>query len=343
MNFNAVSHKELQELLPLVLASNGVPIIKGSPANAKSAIVAKYAKDSNLELIDVRLAQYDSLDIGGLPVKCEDGKQFKHLPLDVFPLKHRDIPKGKKGWLLFFDEILLAAPSVQNSAYKIILDKQVGQYDLHNEVQIVCASNLASDNASVVEENTALASRLIHFRLNDISLSDWKLWAMNENIDYRILAFVENNPEFLYKFDPDSNEDTFPSGRTWEFASRITVKVKELKDIHYLAVNGCVGNSAGSAFKAYCLHHKDLPTLEEILNSPKKAKLPTDIGAIFMIISMLSLSVSKKTTEKVMKYIDRMSVEYQVLFFRNTTSRFPNILSETCVKKWIKKNREVFI
>lgn len=52
-----VSHIHLNTLLQVALQANIVPMVTSSPAMGKSSIIAKLAKDNNLELIDLRLAQ----------------------------------------------------------------------------------------------------------------------------------------------------------------------------------------------------------------------------------------------------------------------------------------------
>ncbi len=54
----------------------------------------------------------------------------------------KDPAKGTyDGWLLFFDEMADAPPSLQSLAYKIILDKMVGNHKLHSKVRMVAAGN----------------------------------------------------------------------------------------------------------------------------------------------------------------------------------------------------------
>ena len=339
MDINTINHTSLIEALPIVLGAGLVPIIKGSPGNAKSDIVKQYAKRNSLKVIDIRLAQMDALDLNGLP--RASGNSFTHLPLNTFPIKGTKVPSKYKGWLLFFDEMLLAPPSVVNAAYKIVLDKMIGQHSLHKKVQIVCASNLATDNADVTGENSAMASRLIHFTLENLTLATWKKWALPHGIDYRVIAFVENNPEFLYKFNPEDVNDTFPCGRTWEFVSRVIKNVKELTKAHFNIINGTIGMASGMSFKAYCDFATDLPTVEEVLANPKKAKKPEDIGAIFMVISMLSSIADATNIKMVLRYLSYLDPEYQVLFFRNVTITNPNIVLEKPVKEWIEVNKEI--
>jgi len=342
-SLNTFNTEELYEALKVILQTNVTPFIKGSPSTAKSSVVKQYAEDNNLELIDVRLAQYDVLDIGGMVKVAEDGKSFSHIPLDVFPTIHTKVPKGKSGWLLFLDELLLAPPSVQNGAYKLILDRMVGQYPLHKKCRVVAASNLITDNASVIRENTALRSRMVHLRAKNIEIDDWRKWAIQNDIDYRILGFLEHDPSFMDQFDPDSESDTYPCARTWEFASDI-LKKKPKNDVIVPLLSGTVGANAAVTFNTYLEHYADLPTFDDILNKPGKAKLVNAPGAIFAVISFIISRIKKKKQLKpIMEYMSRIEVEYQTLFVRSLLLKNTSYLTSSAIKKWRKSNREFLI
>lgn len=64
-------------------------------------------------------------------------------PNQSFPLQSMDeVPEGYDGWLLFLDEITNAPMAVQAASYRLILDREVGQYKLHDKVFIASAGNL---------------------------------------------------------------------------------------------------------------------------------------------------------------------------------------------------------
>ena len=218
-----VNAKQLPGYLEEVLFANLVPLIKGSPAIGKSSIVHQVAEKYKLKLIDFRMAQADVTDFNGFPkiLDSSDGPTTKagYIPMNIFPLAGDPIPDGYEGWLLFLDEINSAPRSVQAAAYKLILDRMVGLHHLHKKVAIVGAGNKETDKAIVNTLSTAMQSRLAHFELI-VDPATWDKWAVENNIDHRIRAFIKFKPEILFKFNPNHNNDTFPSPRTWEFCSR---------------------------------------------------------------------------------------------------------------------------
>ncbi|MFT2129828.1 MoxR family ATPase, partial [Staphylococcus epidermidis] len=91
-------------------------------------------------------------------------------------------------WMLFLDELTSATPPVQAAAYKLILDKMVGNKKLHPACFIVGAGNLESDNAVVPPMSTALKSRMTHLILK-MDVPEWLSWAMDNGIDHRITDY----------------------------------------------------------------------------------------------------------------------------------------------------------
>ena len=100
-----------QELTPFLsnLIKNRLQLslmLWGPPGIGKSSIVFDVAKQSDLELVDLRLSQLAPTDLRGLPV-AEDGLS-RWFPPEFLPHKGKGI--------LFLDEINMAPPTMQGIA-----------------------------------------------------------------------------------------------------------------------------------------------------------------------------------------------------------------------------------
>ena len=102
------------ELVCTYLRAKLVPLIKGSPAIGKSAIVHAIADQYKLKVIDLRLSQCDPTDLLGFPSIM--GDRAGYVPMETFPIEGDAIPEGYNGWLLFLDELTSALPAVQVAA-----------------------------------------------------------------------------------------------------------------------------------------------------------------------------------------------------------------------------------
>lgn len=333
MSVNSIIAKEfVQDCIECGL----VPFLKGSPGVGKSAIIKSIAEDYNLQVIDMRLSQCDPTDMNGFP--RIDGIHATYAPMDTFPLESTPLPKGKDGWLLFLDEFNSAPLSVQAAAYKLVLDKEVGKYKMHDAVAIVCAGNLETDNAIVNTISTAMQSRVVHMELHS-DHEKWDIWAAKNDIHHYIRDYIKYKPETMNNFDPEHTDCTFACERTWEFASNLIKhwggKIPASK-VSLLA--GTIGKGIANEFFQYTRVYKDLPTIAEIASNPKGVKVPDNPGTLYAVTGTIAANVDAKIIGKVMAYIDRLPLEFQVITLKELIAKDPAFSADVSVKSWIKAN-----
>ena len=336
-----VSASKAIDSIKRCLKVNKVPILTGSPGIGKSDIVRQIAKNWNLELIDVRMSTFDPVDLNGFPSIGD--RRAKYIPFDTFPLEGDLLPKGKDGWLIFLDELSSAPLSVQAAAYKLILDGEVGNYPLHENVAIVAAGNSMADKAIANRMGTAMQSRLIHIDLY-VDIKDWLIWASQNNIDHRIMGYLNHVPTNLHKFDPSHDDKTFACPRTWEFLSDLIdgVDTPDLRELLPL-IAGTVSEAVAHEFVTYCTVYSAIPTYREIVGAPLSAKVGVEPAMQFAVAYMISAHLQKKDLKAVMEYLDRIPPEFQTICLQDVMQRDPTMEDEKLIKEWtMKKGKEVF-
>lgn len=313
------------------LNANLVPMIHGSPGIGKSAIVQKLAEDYKLALIDLRLGQLDPTDANGFPFPDKERGRSGYLPPENFPLVGDTIPDGMDGWLLFLDEITSAPNAVQAAFYKIILDRMVGNRNLHNNVFIVCAGNLVTDRAIVNKLGTAMQSRLVHMEQRS-DVNSWLEWAEDNDIDHKWLSYVRFSGN-LNNFDPDHNDHTFTCERTIEFASRLT-KGNDITMDDIPLIAGAVGLGTATEFTGFCEVYEQLPTISDILKSPKHTMVPNEPSALYALSGAISKQINVDNISDFMIYVKRMDLEFQVITLRGVMRNDPKIFNHKEVSDW---------
>ncbi|MHA1754665.1 MAG: ATP-binding protein, partial [Candidatus Odinarchaeia archaeon] len=268
MKSSAVNITDAIELTIDIIKAGLVPMITSSPGMGKSDLLKSIAKSFKMKVIDLRLSQADSVDLNGFPTIDLDAGVSRYIPFDTFPTENTPIPEGYSGWMLLLDEINSAPNLVQAAAYKLILDREVGQHKLHPKLITVAAGNLATDKAIVNRLSTAMQSRLIHLEIK-ADLSAWVNWAMQNDIDYRIIAFLQFKPDLLHKFNPSHNDITFPCPRTWHFLSKLIKNWKTIPNTKLPLLTGTVSEGVGIEFKIFCDIFTTLPKIEDIIANPK--------------------------------------------------------------------------
>lgn len=334
---------KISQAIPMIVAyikAGLVPMILGSPGCGKSQIVHQIAKDFKLKVIDLRLAQCDPTDLLGFP-RINNEDRAGYAPMETFPIVGDDLPnpdqnspEGYDGWLLFLDEMNSASPAVQAAAYKLILDRMVGQYTLHPNVAIVCAGNKETDNAIVQPLSTALQSRMTHLELV-IDPKEWVKWATGNGIDHRITSYINFQPNSLYTFKPDHTDKTYAAPRTWEFASRL-LKHTDLSDpliVQLLA--GTISEGVAREFVTFCKVYSQLPKIEDIIANPRGIPVSEEPSVNFAITGALAAHATVDNMDELMKYIERLPIEFQLVCLRQALRRNKDIHKTASMKKWI--------
>jgi len=326
-----------------------VPILRGAPGIGKSAAMQSIADQFNLKLVDLRLAQMDPTDLNGYPAPDLDKKRATFLVPDVFPIEGDDLPTKKdgskyNGWLIFLDEISNAPNSVQGAAFKLILDRKIGQHKLHSSAVIAAAGNKETDRAAAGKLNTAMQSRLMHFDIKS-SAEAWCAWAIENGIDSRIVAFISFKPELLNNFEPSHKDRTFACERTWEMTHKYlqalspdgkssSVKIDYSK--HFIPFSGLLGKAAAMEFTLF--GEIQVPDINLIIADPENAPYPPELDVRYALTGAVADRISENNIDSVIKYVMRMPIELQIITIRTAIKRIPSLRSNKSISKWLITN-----
>jgi len=340
--------KDLIPALNLCLGSKRAVMLWGPPGVGKSDLIAQLAASRNEELRDVRLATIDQTDLRGLPVVTRPepipparGKVAKAPKPQVTWAPPDFLPTEGKG-ILFLDELVSAAPSVQAVAYQLILNRRVGDYVMPDGWGIIAAGNRAGDRSLVHTMPSALSNRFVHLDYT-IHNDDWHEWADTHKLNTFVTGFLRFRPALLHAHDPSKNERAFPTPRSWAFVSDLVGNSHELSSGTFELVKGCVGEGAATEFQGYLAVYRDLPTAAEILKDPTKVKVPSRPDGQYAVSSMLLEHTTAKTVKAVMDYINRLPVEFHVFFLRSVLSRNRSLCNDPAVQKWLRENSKLVL
>jgi MoxR-like ATPase len=225
-------------------------MIWGPPGIGKSSIVAQMAELHELGYIDLRLSQLAPTDLRGLPV-AENGLSRWYPP--------EFLPREGKG-ILFLDELNLAPPAMQGMAQQLILDRQVGSYQVPEGWFIWAAGNRKEDMASVYDMPSPLANRFLHLEVEP-EFESFKRYALANGVHEQIIAFLAFRTNLLHKLTPQQN--AWPSPRSWFMSS-------ELHRAN-LSIESAVGIATAHEFKAFVALYSSVPDLEAILQGDGEA------------------------------------------------------------------------
>jgi len=333
-----VNADELKEALIRDFKIGLTPMVASSPGMGKSDIIRTIAEKFKLKVVDFRVSQCEPVDMQGYPGVISNGdnqlRMTFHIP-EYFPIEGDPIPEGYDGWLLFLDEFNSGNKQTEAAAYKLILDREVYKHKLHDRCLIAAAGNLTTDRAIVNTQSTATTSRLNHYRMR-VDHKVWVDWANEHDIDHRIISLIKFKPELLHRFDPSTNELTFPCPRTWEFASKVISGAKAIDHINKIRLAGTIGEGAAVELATYSEIYKNLPTIEQILANPKSGwKVPTEPSELYAVTTMLAHNSTPDSIEKLVIAINRLPTDFQVITFKDIYKRTPALKGHPVITEWI--------
>jgi hypothetical protein len=351
-----VTLPEVKELVKDSLRAHITPQLVSSPGVGKSAILAEIAAEWNLKLIDIRLTEYDPTELNGYPFILnpkEDWNKVRagHVPMQTFPIEGDELPINPKtqepytGWLILLDEFPSAALSVQAAAYKITLDRMVGNHKLHKRCFVCTAGNKATDKAIVNRLSTAQQSRMITLVVKCCDKA-WLEWAERENVDYRVRSYIRWKPEQIHDFNPNHADLTFPCPRTWHFVSRLAIANKWDGAINYSKLPllaGTVGHGAARMFYSFCEVFGRLPDIKEIIADPVNCSLPSEISVYHAAAGLVSHHITKDNAAPLIKFLDRMPADLQTVTLRNAIKRDDELRSVKEILTWAAMNTKELI
>ncbi len=302
----------------------------GAPGIGKSSIVKQIAQKRGIGFIDLRLALMDPTDLKGIPFYDKES----HTALWAPPAF---LPKEGAG-ILFLDELNSAAPSVQASAYQLILDRKVGEYELPDGWAIVAAGNREGDRGVTYRMPSPLANRFVHFEMN-VDVDDWRLWAYKNGVDERVISYISYKNEHLFTFDAKSDIKSFATPRSWEYVNSIlksTISGELLLD----ALSGAVGRDAAVSFLAFAKVMDRLPDIETILKTGR-GDYSGEVDVLYALstglVSAYLRDSSEERLDNLLKYTLGLKSEFAVIIVQDLQRNGITMEHSEVFKEWVEK------
>ena len=265
--FKTVAHRLPAEMALLMRGPTGV---------GKSFLGKAIADVHGLPFIDVRLSVMSEGDVGGYP----DLEGMKETGVMTFCMPSWFMRACKEPVVLMLDEMNRALPGVQQSAFQLVLDRELGNdedgvpYRLHPETRIVAAVNHGAEY-DVNDMDPALLRRFWVVDIDPTS-EDWILWAGENDIDSIMVDFIRQNPGHL-RVDPTQVEPgtVAPNPASWH---RLDTSLKHMgmsptevcgskPGGFYAVAMGFVGSEAAIAFTDFVSQYEMVITAEDVLDN----------------------------------------------------------------------------
>jgi len=307
----------------------------GPPGVGKSQITAQFCAEEQIGFVDLRLSQLDPAELRGLPY-VRDGVSSWARPT-FFPDADQHGPRG----ILFLDEITSAAPSSQAAAYQLIQDRRLGDHILPPGWLPMGASNRDCDRGVIYTMPAPLANRFTHLFVEPC-LDSFTGWALVNEINPIIIAFLNFRSELLFQFSPNAESPAFPTPRAWHRVSLILARPSPAE--HDL-IAGTIGEGAAGEFIAFARTWRSLPDIELLLTNPGSAPIPGEesLDQLYGVIAELAARASAETIGAISMIADRIPGEYGVALMDWASRREPSIVSSAEFIGWAKNHTDFIL
>lgn len=361
--------------------ANGMHMQSG-PGIGKSDGTAQYCEMLAKELgrpvglVTFMLATISSVDVRGfmLPVKQTTGLDTIFSTPPWYPTKANTAVVEPDGtwhlegtWqgdlpdvgVLFLDEFSQAEDEVKKPAAELVYKGTVGTTRLPVGWRVVAAGNRLTDRSGVLRELMFIVNRRCLLNI-DASLPAWLNWANAQAPEkrphYLTMSFAQKNPDIVFKDSVPEGTDPFCTPRTLCLLDKDLAALRSADDerkdrlptdsLAREVAAGWIGGASAAQFFTHLKYADELPDISDIVKDPGKAKLPANRDAQMVCGYMLAHNIDDKTASPVMKYIQRLQIEMQVLAVRAISAqqdRAKAIVGQQEFTQWLMKNKDLIV
>ena len=275
------------------LIDSKTPICLWGPSGiGKSSIIKQLALSKELEVLRFRLSLLETSDLNSL------------ISL---------LPKEGKGVLLF-KEVDSASDRMQAFVSELAIERQVGSYKLPESWNVIIQADIALHDKKSDEGSGSLTNYLIDLDMQT-DISDWKDWAYSEGMDERVIAYIAFKNEALLQVQPNINEKTLISPKSWERVSEV-LKSGIDENLMVDVLSGVIGKENATSFLSFAKGVDKLPDIESILQK-SQADYPSQTDVLYtlssVLVSFLLKYNNEENLENVLKYSIELEPEFSVM------------------------------
>jgi hypothetical protein len=309
-----------QVVKEVVIRLNEPVMIEGQSGAGKSEAIAQATEEAGAVLCDIRLGQYDSVDMRGFPGVDQENELTRWFAPSTMPFIGNDKFPDDKPIVLFLDEITSASTSVFANSYQLINDFALGEHVLKPNVRIIAAGNRQSDKGVVNRMPAPLCNRMTWFEV--VSTTDaWCKYAMSQGVSPMIIAFLGFRKNMLHTFNPEAPNKVFATPRTWMKAAKYFSDTELPETLKQSSIMGAIGEGPAAELMAFLNVWRKVLPIKKILADPSGVALPDEESFKYATVVSVSGALDAKTAPALSVFLKRLPPEYVVMAWQLALSR----------------------
>ena len=344
MRMNQLTNDALTRLFN----SRQAALFLGKPGVGKTERIQQYCRDMGLGIVDdFDLTSVDAPDIRGfaVPHKKDDGTATTVFTRS--PILEAIERTGKDQGVLFLDELLQSEHIVQKAVAPLLSARRAGEHYLPDGWVVWAASNRAMDRAGVNRILGHVTNRLTYVNI-DSDVEGWIHWANNNGIHPMYAAFAQHRPGVVFDAEPAKSPDQ-PFCTPRSFTNACRYHTQDVDSMHLPTdevsrefVAGFIGEGAAAEFFSFAKVANELPSIEEVLADPTRAKVPEHnrLDAQYAAMQLTIHHAEAKTIDPLFKYLLRLNKELQTSAAQQLIKKSGGaLLNSVALTNWIRENK----
>ena len=237
-----VTLAQAKEILRCMADQHSILLLSG-PGVGKSDCVGQAAAAAGLPCRSLVGTQIAPEDVSGIPRII--GERSVFCPPRVL------LPENAEPFCLFLDELPACTPDVQKAFYSLLLEHRLGEHQLPQGTWVVAAGNRVEDRSLVRALSSALVNRVIILHVR-VDVEEWLSWARSQNLRSEIIAFIEENPQLLFRPGPD-RPVPFSTPRAWTCLAQALDRLEEAGQLNpELRLALAIGRVSAADAELFC-------------------------------------------------------------------------------------------
>lgn len=336
--------EQVEEALYFHACARQPVILLGDPGGGKSSIFRKVFKRVGLDHHTINLALSDGTDMKGMPTFVEHGEHS----MKAIKWAKETVFLENKPMAIFLDEIFQGQTQVQNAAAPILLENRIDDVFLHPGSWVCAASNRMENKAGTNRAPSHIPNRATILFGPEANVDDWGAYILEGGASkevegayvepikpptersWQVVQYIRMDPNALSDFDPSRMVNS--TQRQWEWVAQWIDLIPS--SVRYPILAGRVGEGYATKLNAFLKVEAELPSKEQILMNPKKAKVPTEPSALYLVTGMLAQASNATTFDSITVYADRIPPEFQAMLVKDAMRIAPEVTSTKAFVTW---------
>lgn len=312
----------LEQAAQLIIATpENRYILQGEPGIGKSSLLRAIEDATSYDGAYIDVPNMDLGDVA-MPVMDHETRTTTYYPNSRFKV-HTGKPV-----VIMLDEFSKGVDAVKNMLHPMleVANPRLGDVSINPKSIVFLTGNLTTDGVGDrLKAHTR--NRIIPLTISKPSAKAWLYWAVNNEIDPVVMAWVDRYPHVMasytdadteknpYIYQPTQVQTAFVSPRSLERASNI-VRARGKVDTETLIAGliGAIGDAGARDLQAYMEYQDQLPAWEAILASPMTVPVPESMGACAVLVYTSIHNIDRHSIAPFMKYLGRFEAEWQACF-----------------------------